>query len=177
MPNDHRWIVRHELTWHRQIPENAAADIVKFCQGKSIHLSGVYLQPKLFPPKGEYGETISETFRRGGVSVRPGSSDREAALSRIRSWLTPIGIGDDMKSPTLLIHADCDYLIRTLPTLEESTKNEEDIDESPEAFPALALGFFVMSRPMPPPPGADVLPPGAIGHDVNELRRNARRGV
>lgn len=177
LENDHRWIVRHEMTWHREIPENAAADIVKFCQGKGIALSGVYLQPKLFPPKGEYGETVSETFRRGGVPVRPGSSDQAASLSRIRSWLTPIRIGEDTKSPTLLVHADCDYLVRTLPTLEEDAENEEDIEVTPEAYPALAIGFFVMSRPMPPPPSETVLPPGAIGHDVNELRRKASRGV
>jgi hypothetical protein len=171
--NDHRWIVRHEMLFHREIPENAAAKILDFCHGKRIQLSSTFLQPKLFPKKGEYGETISETFRRSGLPVRPGTSDREASLSRIRSWLTPITIGTETKSPTLLVHEECEYLIRTLPSLEEDQENEEDIAMLPEAFPALALGFFVMSRPMPRPPGPDALPPGAIGHDVNELRRKA----
>jgi hypothetical protein len=173
--HDHRWVLRHELTFHRQIPELAALEILKFCARRSIALSSVLIQPSLFPKPEEYGQTVSETFARAHIPVRKGSSDQEAAMSRIRSWLTPMPQLDGTTSPTLIIHPDCEVIIRAMPAVEQHKDHPEDIQVTPEVYPVLALGFFAMSRPMPPTPSVEHLPPGAIGHDVEELRRKAGR--
>jgi hypothetical protein len=167
---DGRVLCRHEMTWLRATPENAARDIKAFCRERTIALSFVVAQPALFPTKQSRGETVSETFSRNGVPMVKGDSDRINGWSRMRSWLHPKPMADGTESPSLLIHADCTYLLRTLPVLVMNSDNPDDVDETPEEFPANGVRYFVMSRPMPNKTTPAELPEGAIGHELRSLR-------
>lgn len=171
--SDQRVLIRHELTWIRTTPEMAAKELKAFCASKNYQLGYVVADPHLFPkPKG-LGETVSETFSRSGIPMLKGDADRINGWSRVRSWLQPATMLDGSLSPSLLIHADCKYLIRTLPTLVSATENPDDVDETPDEYPAKGVLYYVMSRPMPKLMDTPALPPDAIGHWVNELRQEA----
>lgn len=168
---DGRSMVRHELTWIRTPPEEAAQDLKHFCKANQIKLNYVVAQPDIFPSKSGRGETVSETFSRCGVPMQKGDDDRLNGWSRVRSWLQPTKREDGSASPSLIIHADCKYLIRTLPALVSASDNPDDVDESPEEFPANGVRYYVMSRPMPNEVSPKELPEGAIGHDLRALRQ------
>lgn len=174
---DGRYLLGYELTFHRKVPEVAAREIVAFCKAKGINLTLTWLQADLFPKPGDRGEHIPETFRRNGVKVYRAPDNRPAAMSRLRSWLEKLPRPDGSETPTLVIHPRCREALKTLPTIQEDPDSPEDILQNEDSFAARAIGFFVMSRPMPFKSDEPPLPPGAIGHDVEELRRNIRRGV
>jgi hypothetical protein len=48
-----------------------------------------------------------------------------------------------------MVHPDCAYLIRTLPSLVSDDTKPEDVDSDGEDHSADALRYFVMSRPTP----------------------------
>lgn len=173
---DRRVVVRHELTWIRTTPEIAAVELKAFCVERDYQMGYVAADPKLFPAAKAIGETVSETFQRGGVPMLKGDGDRVNGWSRVRSWLQPAKMLDGSVSPSLLIHSDCRYLIRTLPTLVSATDNPDDVDETPDEYPAKGVLYYVMSRPMPKLTEAPELPKDAIGHWVEELRREAALG-
>lgn len=168
---DGRVMCRHELTWIRTPPEQAARELKAFCAARKIQLNGVVAQPEIFPkPTGPRGETVSETFQRAGVPMRRGDGDRLNGWSRVRSWLQPIPHADGTVGPSLLFHKECVYLLRTLPTLVSAGDNPDDVDECPDEFPANGVRYFVMSRPMPNEMTPQELPDGAIGHELRALR-------
>ncbi len=165
--DDGRIWLRHELTWFNQPPEVAARDIISAQTEWKAPFDYIVANPEIFPKADEYGETISETFRRAGVPIRRGTDDRVAAFSRLRSWLsTPHGDGQ-----SFLVHPSCSYFLRTIPTLLAAKTNPDDVESVPEEYPALAAALFVMSRPMPGDEDTPLYPEGAIGYDVDEMRR------
>jgi hypothetical protein len=177
MPNGSQWIVRHELTFTRRVPELAAEDILALSRRHRFKLAPILAQPGIWPKPRDRGQFVPETFRRNGVTLRAGAGNTEASMGRLRSWLQPLRQVDGVIAPTLLIHRDCDYLIRTLPGIEENPANREDMLVTPDSYPAQAVGFFVMSRPMPKRDAPVTFPPGAVGHEVEELRRKAAQRV
>lgn len=172
-----RYLVRHELTFLRQVPETAAAEITAFIRTKYLRsLSSILLQPDLFPHPDSRGETVSTTFSRFGLPMRRGTGDRIAGWSRLRSMLEPVKIATGFLSPAIVIHQSCRRLLGTLPSLM-SERNRDDILLTPDDFPARALAYFAMSRPGVGSPVAQALArhPDAIGHDVEALRASLRR--
>lgn len=186
---DGRVLLRHELTWRKEVPDVAARDIKAFVEtlkskalekapNASFMFTGVVAQPSLWlKDKKAPGQSTAETFYRAGVIMRSGNDDRENGWSRVRSWMhvqkwkdvdfDPPVVFD---SPGLLIHEDCRELLRCLPTLISDPKNPDDIVESVEEYPANGLRYYAMSRPTPSADAERVLPPGAIGHDLRQLR-------
>lgn len=163
---DGRAFVRYELTWLQKTPEFAAEEIRQSCARWGITLQSLVANHHLWPKGDETGQTISETFQRFSLPMRRGSEDRINGWSRLRSWLEkrpyPSGI-----LPSLWIHADCQRLIRTLPTLVRQERHPDDTDDTPESYPADALRVFVMSRPIPGTPLApSPPPPGTWGHEL-----------
>jgi hypothetical protein len=161
-----RMIVRHEMTFIRTAPEDAAVAIVKRARALEIPLAGVLAQPELFPKDKHYGgEKISQTFARHGVMLRPADDDAINGWSRLRSWLQ-LRDGE----PAMTIHRDCAYLLRTLPMIIADEKNPDDIADTPDANPVKALRYYVMSRPLPWQPDPALKPgPGTWGHALRHL--------
>ena len=174
---DGRVMLRHELTFIGESPEMVAPQIVAACAEWKIQVPIVLAQPEIFPAPDGHGETISETFRRHGVPMRAADDDRINGWSRVRSWLQPRRHGDQLQ-PSLVIHDDCLYFRRIFPTLVQDPKEPDDVLETPDEYPATALRFYLMSRPLPatvdtkPEPG-----PGTWGHALKHHFQPARRVI
>lgn len=184
MQSDGRALLRHELTFFRQTPEVAAKVMTAFLKTHGIpRLVDTIAQPEIFPKnKQARGETVSETFRTHGIYLSPGDKDRVNGWARIRSWLDVREFRDDSgevpkkyAAASLTIHASCTYFLDTFLTLVSDRKKPDDVEECTDEFPANGLRYFVMSRPLPPTQIVKRLPEGAIGHEIEELRRAARR--
>jgi hypothetical protein len=173
---DGRYLLRHELTWLHKAPEIAAADITRFVKAQKIDLQYVAANPDLWPKKGKSGQTVCETFQRAGVPMVKGSDDRINAWARLRSliaerqWVDRTVPSGFIASPSLLIHPDCKYFLRTFPTLVSDQTNPDDVQESTDEYPALGASYWAMTRPAPEAEPEPELPPGAIGHDLRKLR-------
>lgn len=172
-------MLRYELNWHEIIPEDAAEEFVAFQKDHKMALRGVYAQVGIFPKAGtkSRGETVSETFQRNGVPVQRSHADVPSALSRLRSWLEPRKRPDGKITPSLVIHRSCEQFLRTLPSLVADPKDKDTIEETPDMFPALGATYFVMSRPLPTRAPKAELPPDAIGHEVEKIRRALQTGL
>lgn len=175
---DGRVQCRYEMAFHDLSPEAAAVLVRGQLKEWGIHaLSYVAANPELWPKDGEIGESIAETFSRSGLPMMRGSKDRINRWSRVRSWLDvrtwKRSDGSEFQSPSLVIHPDCSRLIRTLPTLIADSSNPDDVEETPDEYPAAGVSYYAMSRPLPFSMAEPELPPEAVGHLVNELRHDA----
>jgi len=165
---DGRQYCRYELTWKNKAPEDAAKDIAAFRRLVVPSLGTVWAQPALWP-EGEYGPSIASVFAENGVQLRRANDDRVNGWSRVRSWLRP-RLYNGAVSPGLIVHPVCQRLIRTLPSLISSDRDPDDVADTPLAYPANALRFFVMGHPppwlapLPPTPG-----PGTWGHELKDF--------
>ena len=89
-------------------------------------------------------------------------------LDGVRAVITGAGSG--------LGRALCLELARRHGRILLSDKNvPDDIEHTPDMYPANGLRYFVMARPLPATTIARQLPPDAIGHEIDELRRGLRR--
>lgn len=171
-------LVRHELTFIRTAPEDAAIAIRAFLARTKIAVPAVIAQPDLFPSKDTRGQTVSQTFHAAGVPLRPADADAVNGWSRVRSWLALRAQPDGTQIPGLLIHSDCTQLIRTLPTIVADDANPDDIADSADANPAKGLRYYLMSRPRPWQDAPREAPgPGTWGHALRHLGRAPRRRV
>jgi len=180
---DGRAVLRHELTFYKTTPDVAATRIHAFLKEKGIpRLIDVIAQPEIFPKtKTSRGETVSETFRARGLHMTPGDKDRVNGWARIRAWLDVRTFRDDDRevprifdAPSLQVHADCVYFLDTFLTLVSDAKQPDDIDSTTDEYPAAALRYWVMARPLPPTKIVKTLPPDAIGHEIDAIRRGLR---
>jgi len=181
---DGRILLRHEFTWQHTTPEDAAEQIATFYRDHDITNCVIVANPALWPEeKTRFGYTVSETFTRGGVSMRRGSDDRVNGLARIhsllavRTWKVLEGETEtDVSSPALLIHESCKIVSRIFPAVMEDDSNPDDIRKLPQYNPILGVMVYAMSRPLPTPAAKRELPPDAIGHWVNEIRSQLPKG-
>lgn len=97
--------------------------------------------------QGDTGETIQETFMKppNRLPMLAGDNNRESGWQRIRELLKLRPDGN----PTLIIHPDCRYLIRTLAAAVSSKTNPEDVDTHIDDHALDALRYGAMSRPAP----------------------------
>lgn len=181
-------LLRHELTWLGKPPELAAEEIkralvtwgivappdAKLATPWPHAFTFLAANPKLWPlDDTEPGETISETFLIAGLPMIRGNDDRINGWSRVRSWLAPRTWhfnGETFESPSLIVHPDCRYFLRAIPTLVMNPKEPDDVQESTEEFPVNGARYYAMARPMPTTIAAPELPAGAIGRDLAEIR-------
>jgi hypothetical protein len=182
--SDGRALLRHELTFFRKTPDVAAKEILAFLKARGIaRLVDCVAQPEIFPKtKQARGETVSETFRARGLHMTAGDKDRVNGWARIRAWLDVRQFRDDDRevplvydAPSLQVHADCVFFLDTFLTLVSDKTHPDDIEETPDEYPAAALRYWVMARPLPPTKIVKTLPPDAIGHEIDAIRRGLRR--
>ena len=173
---DGRQYCRYELTWKGKAPEDAAKDIAGFRRLVVPTLGSIFAQPALWPDDEDAGgPSIASVFADGGVNLRKGNDDRINGWSRVRSWLRP-RLYHGEPSPGLIVHPVCQRLIRTLPALVSSDRDPDDVADTPLAYPANALRFFVMGTPPPwIPPVLPEPPPGTWGHELKKFFRPPSR--
>ena len=79
-------------------------------------------------PRGDQPRTFQEEFKRCGIELRPAKKgERVPSLARLTRYLAAAGSVDE---PGLYINRRCRYLLRTLPLIQRSEKNPEDIDSN-----------------------------------------------
>jgi phage terminase large subunit len=141
---DGRAYVRHEWTPTRVLNSDQAKEMKR--RTKEYGIRSVALRvadTSLWTPEKDTGESAAETFNRLGVPVVQATKDRVNGWRRLREWLA---LAPDGK-PWLMVHPDCSYLIRTLPSLVSDETKPEDVDTDGEDHAADALRYFVMARP------------------------------
>jgi phage terminase large subunit len=129
----------------------------------------------LWTPEKDTGESAAETFARHGVPLIQADKERVNGWKRLREWLNEAPDG----KPWLMVHPDCTYFIRTLPSLISDTTKPEDVDTDGEDHSADALRYWVMSRPSPEvAKPAPAVPTGSPAWIMQQLRHAAdkRRG-
>lgn len=95
---------------------------------------------------GVSGQTIAETFAKSHVPLMKADNNRVMGWQRIHECLA---VDPDTKKPILQIFPGCRNLLRTLPTLQTSEIDHEDVSGKCEDHAPEALRYAVMSRPAP----------------------------
>jgi len=140
-----RAYVRHEWNPQRVINKDQAQGIARRTSDYGIRVMASIADTGMWTPDGDSGESPAETYARYGVPLTQASKERVAGWARLRHWLQ---LAPDGK-PWLMVHPDCAYLIRTLPSLISATNKPEDVDTDGEDHSCDALRYFVMARPSP----------------------------
>lgn len=175
--SDGRLLCRHELTWLRVGPAQAARDIIaKLDEWKIYKLAGgVYANAEMWPSDNSGNPSDSEAFYAWGLPLHKASPDRVNGLSCVRKWFDVREQRDKSHAPSLLIHPDCKQLIRTLPSMMSDSLNADDIERNPDEHPTIGLMNYLMSRPMPTLDIPEPLPgPGTWGHGLREMFQPSR---
>lgn len=141
-----RAYVRHEWTPVRTINSEQAKGVkAKNAEYGVKRFTDCPADTSLWVPEKDTGESAAETFARYGLRLTQATKDRVNGWKRLREWLAPAPDG----KPWLMVHPDCTYLIRTLPSLISDETHPEDVDTDGEDHAADALRYFVMARPAP----------------------------
>lgn len=129
--------------------------------------------PSMFAKDGHTGEAYDETFRRNGVHLQRGDNDRVQGWGRFRHWLQPHPAGGRW----LMYHPDCEYAIRTIPSLVHSKNDPEDLDSYGEDHAADADRYGIMARPSPTRYKYSSTPtiPGSVASMIQSFNRSLTR--
>jgi hypothetical protein len=167
-----RAYIRHEWNPVRVINAEQAKTIANRTRDYGIKVLSSVADTGMWTPDGDSGESPAETYARYGVPLQQADKERVAGWARLRHWLS---LAPDGK-PWLMVHPDCAYLIRTLPSLVSAKHKPEDVDSTGEDHSADALRYFVMSRPSP---GAVTNRPSLPEWSLGWLKQQAQkpRGV
>jgi hypothetical protein len=137
--------VRHEWNPVRVINSEQAKGIASKTKDYGIKVLTSVADTGMWTPDGDSGESPAETYQRHGVPLQQASKERVPGWSRLRHWLQDAPDG----KPWLMMHPDCAYLARTIPSLVSDKHKPEDVDSDGEDHSADALRYFAMSRPAP----------------------------
>jgi hypothetical protein len=140
-----RAYVRHEWNPVRVINADQAKGIASKTKDYGIKVLTSVADTGMWTPDGDSGESPAETYQRHGVPLQQASKERVSGWSRLRHWLQDAPDG----KPWLMMHPDCAYLARTIPSLVSDKHKPEDVDSDGEDHSADALRYFAMSRPAP----------------------------
>lgn len=146
---DRRYFIRHELKFSHWTVKRVKKEIQDITLDHDIrYVRYTVADPAVKGARGdEMGETIQESFQRGPIHIplQLGDNNRKGGWQRIREMLD---LREDGQ-PTLIIHSDCSYLIRSLSQAVSSKNDPEDIDTHSDDHALDALRYGAMSRPSP----------------------------
>jgi hypothetical protein len=130
--------------------------------------------PAIFISLQDDGESIADDLRKGGVPCRDRiSNDRVNGWARVDSLLCD----DPYGNPFLTVEPSCRYVIRSLPLLQKSKSNPEDVDTTGDDHAGDAARYGAMSRPPMPAWARLKAPPGSAGEAVESLRTAIAEGT
>lgn len=91
------------------------------------------------------GESIADTFRLHGISLRQADNDRVNGWTRCLQILREAPDGD----PWFLCHSDCRYFIRTIAAARSDKSDPDDVDTTCDDHALDEWRYGMMSRPSP----------------------------
>lgn len=124
------------------VERHTAAEQARIFKSWGIKPDYISADPSIWRETG-VGQPISRQLMEAGMlPLRKASNERVAGWNRVREYLAL----DETGLPSLVIHANCENLIRTLPDLPRDKNKPEDIDTRTEDHLADALRYLCMSR-------------------------------
>lgn len=110
--------------------------------------------------KKPHGESIADTFRMNGITMRPGDNERNHGWTRCLQLLREAPDGD----PWFMVHSDCRYFIRTVAAARSDKSDPDDVDTTCDDHALDEWRYFCMSRPSPIANSkSEYRTPGSIG--------------
>jgi len=95
------------------------------------------------------GESIADTFRLNGISLRQADNDRVNGWARCLQLLRPIDKDKEDSEPWFTVHSSCRYFMRTIAAARSDQHNPEDVDTKGDDHALDAWRYGAMSRPSP----------------------------
>jgi hypothetical protein len=118
------------------------------------------------------GESIADTFRLHGISLRQADHDRLNGWTRCLQTLRLAPDG----TPWFQTHSDCRYFIRTIGAARSDPHNPDDVDTTCDDHALDEWRYAMMSRPSPlSTRHPTVTVPGSIGYYKSKERAKATR--
>lgn len=140
------YYVRYEMKFSHATIEEVATDIKNKTSDNGIYdIRYTAADPALWQPAGTTGEAMNETFVKHGVPLMKAHNDRPNGWQRIREMFRLREDGN----PTIIIHPECRYLIRTIAAAISAKNDPEDVDTTLDDHAIDTLRYGAMSRPAP----------------------------
>lgn len=152
---DRRYYIRHELKFSHWTIARVKQEIHDITLDNGIHhIRYTVADPAVKAKFGDTGESIQETFQRAtkwkngppiNMPLQLGDNNRKNGWQRVREMLELREDG----YPTIIIHPDCRYLIRSLAQATSAKNDPEDVDTNSDDHALDSLRYGAMSRPAP----------------------------
>ena len=172
---EYHYHIGAELKFHGLSPAEVAVAIR--AQDRALGVDRVLYtaaDPAIFISLQDSGESIADDLRKHGVPCRDRiSNDRVNGWARVDALLAD----DHDGNPFLTVEPTCRYFVRSLPLLQKSKSNPEDVDTTGDDHAGDAARYGAMSRPPIPAMARRLAPPGAVGAAVDEMRRAIEDGT
>lgn len=125
------------------VERHTAADQARIFRRWGIKPDYICADPSIWRHTG-VGLPISRQLMDAGMlPLRKAANERVDGWNRVREHLA---LDPDTGLPGLVIHSNCENLIRTLPDLPRDKNKPEDLDTKTEDHAADALRYLLMSR-------------------------------
>ena len=108
-----------------------AADKIK--QAIDCKIEAIYAPPDLWNRRQETGSSAADIFALNGVILTKASNDRIGGWLAVKEYLK-VYKEDDIDKSRLKVFSNCRNLIRTLPALIHSSKNPNDVSNTPHEY-------------------------------------------
>ena len=165
---EYHYHIAAELKFQGQTPEQVAVAVKE--KDRALGIGRVLYtaaDPAMFISLQDTGVSIADTMRQNGVPLRDRiSNDRVNGWARVDALLSD----DPHGHPFLTIEPTCRYLVRSLPLLQKSKSNPEDVDTTGDDHGGDAARYGAMSRPPLPSAARRPAPAGSVGSAVDEIR-------
>jgi phage terminase large subunit len=105
----------------------------------------------VFSDKRGTGQSIADMWRSNGLNVVRAKNQRVAGWANVRQYLwdgEKPNLSGTVGGPRLYIFDTCTNLARTLPLMQHSKHNQEDLDTHLEDHAVDALRYLLSVRPM-----------------------------
>jgi hypothetical protein len=144
---DGRYYIRYEFKFSHADVATVCDEIIKRTIDAGIQgcIRYTAADPALWSPNGNTGEDMNETFMRHRVPLTKARNDRVNGWQRVREMLKLREDGE----PTVVIHPDCRYVVRSMGAAVSSKTDPEDVDTSMDDHALDTVRYGAMSRPAP----------------------------
>lgn len=128
------------------IAGEAADEILRLSGDEDIAL--FLAPPDIWSRQKDSGVGIADIFAEHGVPVVKAGAQRVAGWQSVKEWLRPITDETGKRTARLKIFSPCRYLIRSLPLLQHSPGNYNDVATVPHGITHApdALRYFLADR-------------------------------
>ena len=128
---------------------SAAASRIRALSAEKVYAS--IAPPDLWNRRQDTGKSAAEIFAENGIALSAAQNDRVQGWYNLKEWLAPYRDEKGEMCASLRVFSNCINLIRTLPAITVSSKNPNDVANTPHELTHApdAIRYFVAGRPAP----------------------------